>query len=156
MRGIGYDVERLADHLAGLLHLDRVHAVIIVGMGNVGTALARFPAFNSGPFRVVAGFDSDPQKVGRKAGSVVIHELADLPRVVAESGAKMAVLAVPAGAAPAAHRALVDSGIRSILNFAPVTLSPVAECRVKNVDLRIHLEELAFFLASGRVFEAGV
>lgn len=125
-------------------------------MGNVGTALARFPAFNSGPFRVVAGFDSDPQKVGRKVGSVSIFDLTDLARVVAETGARMAVLAVPAAAAPVAHRTLVESGIRSILNFAPVTLSPLPECRVKNVDLRIHLEELAFFLASGRVFAPGV
>ncbi|GMU65763.1 MAG: hypothetical protein AMXMBFR36_20370 [Acidobacteriota bacterium] len=125
-------------------------------MGNVGTALARFPAFNSGPFRVVAGFDSDPQKIGRRVGSVAVLDLADLARVVAETGARMAVLAVPAAAAPLAHRTLVESGIRSILNFAPVMLSPLPECRVKNVDLRIHLEELAFFLAAGRVFTPGV
>jgi redox-sensing transcriptional repressor len=156
VRGIGYDVERLADHLAGLLHLDRVHPLIIVGMGNVGTALARFPPFNSGPFRVVAGFDSDSQKVGRRVGSVAIHDLSELCDVIAGTGATMAILAVPAGAAPLVHRSLVECGIRSILNFAPVTLSPLPECRVKNVDLRIHLEELAFFLASGRVFEAGV
>jgi redox-sensing transcriptional repressor len=120
-------------------------------MGNVGTALARFPAFNTGPFRVVAGFDSDPQKIGRRVGSVAIHDLAELPRIVAETGARMAILAVPASAAAQAHRTLVGSGIRSLLNFAPVTLSSHPECRVKNVDLRIHLEELAFFEAPGRV-----
>jgi redox-sensing transcriptional repressor len=119
-------------------------------MGNVGTALARFPPFNSGPFRVVAGFDSDPHKVGRKVGAVTIHGLAELPAVVTTTGARMAILAVPAAAAPLAYRALVEAGIRSILNFAPVTLTPSAHCRVKNVDLRIHLEELAFFLAAGR------
>ena len=146
----------LVSWLAGLLHLDRVHPLIIVGMGNVGIALARFPPFNSGPFRVVAGFDSDPQKVGRKVGSVTIHDLSDLPGVIAGTGASMAILAVPAVAAPLAHRSLVECGIRSILNFAPVTLSPLPDCRVKNVDLRIHLEELAFFLASGRMLEAGV
>jgi redox-sensing transcriptional repressor len=125
-------------------------------MGNVGTALARFPAFNTGPFRVVAGFDSDPQKIGRRVGSVAIHDLDDLPRIVGETGAKMAVLAVPANAAAQAHRTLVESGIRSLLNFAPVTLSSLPECRVKNVDLRIHLEELAFFEAPERVLGARV
>jgi redox-sensing transcriptional repressor len=125
-------------------------------MGNVGTALARFPPFNSGPFRVVAGFDSDPHKIGRRIGSVAVHDLVELPAVVASTGARMAILAVPAGAADLAFRSLVGAGIRSILSFAPVTLSPSPGCRVKNVDLRIHLEELAFFLASAGGPGAGV
>jgi len=125
-------------------------------MGNVGTALARFPPFNSGPFRVVAGFDSDPQKVGRRVGAVTVHDLAELSAVIAATGARMAVLAVPAGAAILAFRSLVEAGVRSILNFAPVTLSSTPDCRVKNVDLRIHLEELAFFEGPGEVVGSGV
>ncbi len=150
VRGIGYDVERLAAHLAELLQLDRTHRLVIVGMGNVGTALARFPAFNSGSFRVVAGFDSDPAKVGRRIGAVEIHGMRELRGVVRRTAAEMAILAVPAEMAGRAYQELAAAGIAAVLNFAPVTLPALPGCRVKNVDLRIHLEELAFFLARGQ------
>lgn len=145
VRGIGYGVSELADKLAQLLGLDRTRRVVIVGMGNLGTALARYPSFNSASFVVVAGFDSDAAKVGRRIGRVPVFPMDDLPRVVRETGASMAILAAPADAAADAHRALVASGIRAILNFAPVTLVSSKDCRVKNLDLRIHLEELAFY-----------
>jgi redox-sensing transcriptional repressor len=148
VRGMGYDVARLARHLSTLLQLDRRHGLLIVGMGNLGTALARFPPFNTGSFEVVAGFDTDPAKIGRQVGTTRVHAMAEMPSVVAGSGARIAILAVPGSGAPAAYREVADAGIVSVLNFAPVTLAPIEGCRVKNVDLRIHLEELAFFLAS--------
>lgn len=146
VRGVGYDVPALADKLSKLLGLDRPRRVVIVGMGNLGTALARFPSFNTGSFQVVAGFDADPAKIGKRIGRVPTHAISDLARVVDESGATMAILAVPAGAAPAAHAAAAAAGVRAVLNFAPVSLPSTDRCRVKNLDLRIHLEELAFFL----------
>ena len=146
VRGVGYEVGSLAAKLADLLGLDRVHPIVLVGMGNLGTALARFPSFNSGSFLVVAGFDSDPEKVGRRVGRVPVHAAEDLSRVVAETGATMAILAVPADAAERAFQQLAAAGIQSVLNFAPLSLPSRPECRVKNVDLRIHLEELAFYL----------
>lgn len=145
VRGQGYDVTQLAEHLSALLQVDRTHRLVIVGLGNLGTALARFPAFNTGSFVVVAGFDSDPAKVGLRIGPVTVHALEELPEVTRRTGAEMAILAVPAGAAPAAFQALAEAGILAVLNFAPVTLPPLPGCRVKNVDLRIQLEELAFF-----------
>ena len=146
VRGVGYDVARLAARLSSLLQLERVHRLVIVGMGNVGTALALFPAFNSGSFRVVAGFDTDPAKVGQRIGRIKVHAMRELPRRVAELAAEMAILAVPAAAAPEAFQALVEAGVRAVLNFAPVGLPRRGACRVKNLDLRIHLEELAFYL----------
>ncbi len=145
VRGVGYDVARLARQLSELLNLDRVHRIVIVGMGNLGTSLARFPAFNSGSFRVVAGFDSDPAKIDREVGRVRILPMRALPATVASTGARMAVLTVPAEAAATAHLAVVAAGVRSVLNFAPVSLPPFPGCRVKHVDLRIHLEELAHY-----------
>jgi redox-sensing transcriptional repressor len=145
VRGQGYDVATLADHLSALLQVDRTHRLVIVGMGNLGTALARFPAFNTGSFVVVAGFDSDPAKIGGRVGPVTVHAIEELPEVARRTGAEMAILAVPAAAAPAAFRSLAEAGIVAVLNFAPVTLPPLPGCRVKNVDLRIQLEELAFF-----------
>jgi redox-sensing transcriptional repressor len=146
VRGVGYDVVELANDLSTLLGLDRVHPLILVGMGNLGTALARFPAFNSGPFRVVAGLDTDPAKIGRKVGGITVSDWKELDLVVAQTRAEMAVLAVPAEAAAAACGEISRLGIQSVLNFAPVSLPSLPGCRVKNVDLRIHLEELAFFL----------
>jgi len=145
VRGIGYGVAELAAKLSQLLGLEQSRRVVIVGMGNLGTALARYPSFNSASFLVVAGFDSDAAKVGRKVGRVHVHPMSALRRVVRETGATMAILATPADAASGAHRSLAEAGIRAILNFAPVSLVSTRACRVKNLDLRIHLEELAFF-----------
>ncbi len=145
VRGVGYDVEALIERLSKLLNLDVPHSVVILGMGNIGTALARFPSFNSESFQVVAGFDSDPDKVGRTVGQLTILPLQRLPGLVAKRNVTMAVLAVPAAAAVEAFALLVESGISAILNFAPASLPPHPGCRVKNVDLRIPLEELAFF-----------
>jgi redox-sensing transcriptional repressor len=148
VRGQGYEVARLAEHLAALLQLDRTHRLVIVGMGSLGTALARVPAFNSGSFAVVAGFDSDPAKVGATVGSVRVHPMSSLVEVARAAAAEMAVLAVPAAAAQAAFEAVAAAGVLAVLNFAPVSLPSRPGCRVKNVDLRIQLEELVFFLAS--------
>ena len=146
VRGVGYDVAALAAKLTDLIRLDVEHRIVIVGMGNLGTALARFPAFNSGSFRVVAAIDSDPAKAGRKVGRLTIAPMTELAALVRANGATMAILAVPAEAAAAACDACTAAGVEAVLNFAPVSLPSTRTCRVKNVDLRIHLEELAFYL----------
>jgi redox-sensing transcriptional repressor len=146
IRGVGYEVNVLADHLNALLGLDRRHAMVIVGMGNLGSALARYLGFNYGAFQVVAGVDNDPQVIGRKIGGFTVRPTSELARVDAETGAEIGVLAVPAEAAQENYDALADAGIRGVLNFAPVRVKRRPEVPLKNVDLRINLEELAFFL----------
>jgi len=147
VRGVGYEVSALADKLSALLGLNRLRRLIIVGMGNLGSALARHPAFNRENFLVVAGFDADPEKVGRRIGNVPVLAMEALGSQVAELGAAIAILAVPAEAASAVLAAVVEAGVPAVLNFAPASLPSSARCRVKNVDLRIHLEELSFFLS---------
>lgn len=146
IRGVGYDVDELADHLSSLLGLDRQHTLVIVGMGNLGNALAQYLGFNYGAFRVVAGVDNDPAKVGREIGGFTIRHTAELAQVVRESGAEIGVLAVPAEAAQENYEALADAGIKGVLNFAPVRVKRRPDALLKNVDLRIFLEELAFSL----------
>jgi redox-sensing transcriptional repressor len=146
IRGVGYDVDRLADHLNSLLGLDREHALVIVGMGNLGSALAQYLGFNYGAFRVVAGVDVDPRKIGRRIGSLTVQPSTALQQIVRDSKAEIGVLAVPAEAAQENYDALADAGIRGVLNFAPVRLKRRPGVPLKNVDLRINLEELAFFL----------
>jgi redox-sensing transcriptional repressor len=146
IRGVGYEVDELAAHLNELLGLDRQHAMLIVGMGNLGSALAQYLGFNYGSFHVVAGVDRDPAKVGRDMGGFVIRSTDELELVVQESGAEIGVLAVPAEAAQENYDRLAEAGIKAVLNFAPVRVKRRPGVPLKNVDLRINLEELAFFL----------
>ena len=118
-------------------------------MGNLGSALARHPGFNEGAFRVVAGVDRDPAKVGRVMGGFTVRHARELAAVVAETGAEIGVLAVPAESAQEAYDALVAAGVKAVLNFAPAQVERQAAVPLKNVDLRIHLEELAFLLREG-------
>jgi redox-sensing transcriptional repressor len=146
IRGVGYEVDELADHLNALLGLDHPHAMLIVGMGNLGSALAQYLGFNYGAFNVVAGVDNDPPKIGRKVGNFIVRPAEELADVVRESGAEIGVLAVPAEAAQENYDRLADVGIKAVLNFAPVRVKRRPGVPLKNVDLRINLEELAFFL----------
>jgi len=102
--------------------------------------------FNYGAFHVVAGVDNDPKKIGRRVSGFVVRAAADLAEVVRESGAEIGVLAVPAESAQENYEALADAGVKGVLNFAPVRVKRRADVPLKNVDLRINLEELAFFL----------
>ncbi len=146
IRGVGYQVAHLRERLESLLGVDRDHPALLVGAGNIGTALVRFPGFSSGSFRILAVVDNDPHKVGTRMGQLTVRPSADLAAVVREVGAEIGILAVPAAVAQENYDALVAAGIRAVLNFAPVQLELDPRARLKSVDLTIFLEELAFFL----------
>jgi redox-sensing transcriptional repressor len=148
VRGVGYEVASLAQRLHRLLGLDQRHRLVIVGMGNLGSALARYLGFNDDSFLVVAGVDSSPARVGKRVGSLVIEPFSELARVVRDSEADIAVITVPADAAAEAYQALLDTNVRAILNFTTAHLQERAGVRVRNVDMRIHLEEMSFFLSA--------
>ena len=149
IRGVGYEVDKLCDRLAGLLGVDRTRAIVIVGMGNLGSALSRHVGFNNESFAVVAGFDNDRAKVGTAVGHLRISHISELPEVVERTCAEIGVLTVPAPAAQHNYDALVGAGIRAVLNFAPVRLKLDPQVQTKNVDLSLNLEELGFFLGNG-------
>jgi redox-sensing transcriptional repressor len=146
IRGVGYDVEQLIARLSTLLGLDRHHRMVIVGMGNLGSALARYLGFNSGAFQVVAGLDRDPAKIGKRIGGFAVRSASELAATVREERAEIGALCVPAESAQENYDALVAAGIKGVINFSPIRIRPVPEVPLKDVDLRIHLEELAFFL----------
>lgn len=148
IRGIGYDVVSLRRRLEHVLGLDRRHAAVIVGAGNIGTALARFPGLNAGAFHIVAIFDIDPKRIGQRIGDLTVRDPLDLVEVVESTGADIGILSVPSEAAAENYFALVGAGIRAVLNFAPVRLEEVDGVRVKDVDLTIFLEELAHHLVA--------
>jgi redox-sensing transcriptional repressor len=146
IRGVGYDVEILEARLKGVLGLDREHRLIVIGAGNLGQALVRFLGAKEEGFRVVAVLDKDPGKVGRRVGGVEVQPSAALPELVRRAQPEIGVLAVPPDAAQENYDALVTAGVRAVLNFASINLRTTQEVPTKNVDLRIHLEELAFLV----------
>lgn len=146
IRGVGYEVDPLTAHLATVLGLDRTHPLVIVGMGNLGNAFARYLEFNHGAFEVVAAVDHDPAKIGRRVGNITIERASRLASIVQRTKAEIGVLAVPAEVAQLNYDALVGAGIRAILNFAPCRLALDPQVATRDVDLRIQLEALAYYL----------
>lgn len=149
VRGIGYYVGPLRSELQRILGLDREWRVVLVGFGNLGSALFRYRGLTREGFRVVAIVDEDPAKVGRVVDGLTILSPADLPRAVREQGVQIGIVAVPAEAAQAVTDQLVQAGVRAILNFAPARIRVPREVRLQNVDLAIELEYLTFHLARG-------
>jgi len=147
-RGVGYDVEFLLYQIARALGLTQVWPVVIVGIGNLGNALAGYPGFASRGFSVVGLFDTDPNRVGENvtvAGKeIVVTDISKLPQVVLSSGASIGVIATPETAAQEVCDLMVRNGITSILNFAPVLIEVPAGVDVRRVDLATELQILAF------------
>lgn len=147
-RGVGYDVEFLLYQIARALGLTQVWPVVIVGIGNLGNALAGYPGFASRGFSVVGLFDTDPGRVGETvtvAGKeIVVTDISKLPQVVLSSGASIGVIATPEVAAQEVCDVMVRNGITSILNFAPVLIEVPAGVDVRRVDLATELQILAF------------
>lgn len=149
IRGVGYEVPSLIRGLKQVLGLDREHPLLLVGMGNLGRALAQSPVFQTAPFRIVAVFDKDPQKVGKPVAGLEIEPMSALRAAVSRFGARIGIVAVPPRAAVTVCRALAAAGVQGILNFAPVRVPDLPGCAVRNVDLIVTLEELVYALRSG-------
>ncbi|HEX8709860.1 MAG TPA: redox-sensing transcriptional repressor Rex [Pyrinomonadaceae bacterium] len=149
VRGVGYFVEELRQHITKILGLDTAHRVGIVGAGHLGTALANYNGFTQSNFTVVALFDSDREKIGRRIGNaeIMVYDVRKIERVVREQAIDVAVIAVPARAAQKVLNQLMAAGVKAILNFAPAHLRARHGMKVKNVDLTISLESLSYFLA---------
>ena len=147
-RGVGYDVEFLLYQIARALGLTQVWPVVIVGIGNLGNALAGYPGFASRGFSVVGLFDTDPNRVGETvtvAGKeIVVTDISKLPQVVLSSGASIGVIATPETAAQEVCDLMVRNGITSILNFAPILIEVPDGVDVRRVDLATELQILAF------------
>ncbi len=142
--GRGYDVRQLMGALRRILGTDVTRKVIIVGVGDLGRALLRYPEFAPRGFEFVAGFDSDPEKVGRRVRGVPVLGMDRLEEVVQHHGISLAVLTVPPGAAEAVASRLHQAGISGILNFASLGMVPIDGITVTHVDISGCLEYLAF------------
>ena len=144
-RGVGYDVAELVDEIARELGLTHDWPVAIVGLGNLGRALANYRGFGARGFRVVALFDADPAKVGGTEGDLPIEPIAALDEIVASRYVAIGVIATPATAAQEVSDRLVAAGVGSILNFAPTVVSVPPGVSLRKVDLATELQILSFY-----------
>jgi redox-sensing transcriptional repressor len=144
-RGVGYDVEVLLAQISRELGLTQDWPVAIVGLGNLGHALANYRGFSARGFRIVALFDADPSRVGEKIDGTNVRHIDDLAAVAKETPIAIGVIAVPAASAQTVADRLVDAGVVSILNFAPTVLTVPERVTLRKVDLSIELQILSFY-----------
>jgi redox-sensing transcriptional repressor len=144
-RGVGYDVPYLIHQIRRELGLTQHWNVLIAGIGNLGHALANYKGFGERGFQVVALVDSDPRKAGAAVAGLEIRPVAELASLVEGLAVAIGLICTPAASAQAIADAMVASGIRSILNFAPAIVSVPEGVSVRKVDLSLELQILSFY-----------
>lgn len=144
-RGVGYNVAELTTEISQVLGLTATRRVIIVGVGNLGAALASYDGFSRRGFDVVALFDADPAKIGVPVGDHAVADAGTIGAVVAHEQVTFAVIATPSAHAQDAADAVVEAGVTAILNFAPVHLDVPPHVTVRTVDLSTELQILSFY-----------
>jgi redox-sensing transcriptional repressor len=145
-QGTGYSVPFLIERLRDILRVNRVWEVVIVGMGDIGHALARYNGFSNRGFHINMIFDNDPQKIGQRVGDYEILDTAKLAEKIKQNKIKVAMLTVPASAAQEMAEQLVKAGIRAILNYAPTSLSVPSHVHVQYIDPATHLQRMTYYL----------
>jgi redox-sensing transcriptional repressor len=148
-RGVGYDVEYLQAHMRRALGMTQDWPVVIVGIGNLGAALANYGGFGNRGYPVAALVDASPDVVGRTFGDLVVRPADELAEVVAEEHIAIGVIATPAPAAQAVADELIAARVRSILNFAPTVLNVPPEVSLRKVDLAVEMQILSFYQQHG-------
>jgi redox-sensing transcriptional repressor len=150
--GKGYNVPELKNQIAKILGLEQGRKVAIVGMGNLGMALVAYKGFEVLGFQVVAVFDKNTRKIGKKYRGRVCQDMAGFAQTAKREKIEMAVLTVPAEAAQEVAQTVVSAGVRAVLNFAPVHLNVPKNVRVSNVDLASELKSLSFYVSGQKHF----
>ena len=145
--GIGYQVSDLVGRIRGILGADRPRNVVLVGAGQLGTALTRYKGFGDKGFRLVAVFDKDPEQIGREAGpkqDLVVRSMDELESVVAEYKVRLGIICVPASSAQDVADRLARAGVKGLMSFAPVTLKVPEGVAIAGVDLAVQLDQVSF------------
>ncbi len=146
--GVGYHLESLIKHINRILRLDAGHRAAVVGAGNLGSALLAFPGFGMYGFEIAAAFDVDKRKIGRKKNGVVIEDVARLGSLRRRK-VYLGIIAVPGGAACEVAEALVNAGVRGILNFSPRYITVPKRVKVITIDIAMDLARLPYYMPAG-------
>lgn len=145
-KGYGYNVNYLLKFLRDFLRQDEVTNVVLIGVGNLGKALLKYNFYRSHNTKIVAGFDSDPRKVGQEIDGIPIFPLERLTEVTRLNQVEVAILTVPASTAQTTAERIVEAGIRGILNFTPARITVPPTVRIHHIDLTVELQTLIYFL----------
>lgn len=145
-RGLGYNVKDLLLKINQIMGTTRLLPVVLIGVGNLGSALLSYQGFAKEGFELLAAFDVDPTRKRTKAFSIPILNIDQMQNFVRQNQVKLAILTVPATAAQEVTNQLLECGIQAILNFSPIVLQVPSEVVVNNVNLAIELENLAYFI----------
>ena len=147
-RGVGYDHEDLRQQIRKALGLTSSHPVVVIGAGNMGSALANYKGFRVWGFEIVAVLDVDEERIGTRVDGLVVEPLQNLEEIIAAKNVEIGILATPPSAAQSVADRLTNAGVNSILNLAPTILKTGDEVSVRRVDLSTELGILAFHLQS--------
>ena len=146
-QGTGYHIPFLIERISQILHVDRIWDVAVVGMGDIGHAVARYNGFSNRGFRVTMCFDSSPDKIGQKVDDFEIRDAKNMIEDIRNAEIKIAMLCVPASVAQDVADQLVEAGVRGILNYAPLKLIVPSPVRVQHIDPAIGLQRITYYIA---------
>jgi|SRR5271157_510577 len=145
-QGTGYNIAFLIGKLREILKVDRVWDVAVIGMGDMGHAIARYQGFSDRGFRVSMVFDNDPAKVGERVGHFVIQDTQEMVGTIRRAGIKVAMLCVPASKAQQVANQLVEAEIKAILNYSPINLNVPPGVRVQYLDPSVGLQRMTYYM----------
>lgn len=145
-QGTGYQIDYLLNQLRQILKVNQIWDIALVGAGDMGSAIARYQGFTDRGFRVVMIFDNDPSVIGSQIGPFIIQSTDELVVAIQSADVRIAMLAVPAANAQEVADMLVQAGIKSILNYAPISLNVPDDVHVQYIDPVIHLQRMTYYL----------
>jgi len=146
--GVGYNIAKLAEHIKRILKLNTLQKIALVGVGNLGSAILSYPGFAAFGFTIAAAFDTNPKLIGKKVKGILVEDARNLSSL-RRRNIRLAVIAVPAEAAQQTADALVDAGIKAILNFAPTYVTVPKRVKVITLDIAMELARLPFYVPAG-------
>ena len=146
-QGTGYRISFLQDKLKEILHLNQEWPIALIGFGDLGHALVQYNGFPRKGFHIQAVFDNDPDKVGKATvNGMTIQDASEIAQTIGREKIKIAILAVPVGAAQELAETLVQAGVKALLNYAPITLSLPPGIQIQNIDPVVHLQQMTYYL----------
>jgi redox-sensing transcriptional repressor len=145
-QGTGYSIPYLIDQLQTILRVNRVWKMALIGLGDLGHAIARYQGFPECGFEITKVYDNDPAKIGSTVGSLTVCDIRELVDDVKETGIQVAMITTPAGSAQQVADCLVQAGVKAILNYSPVSLNVPHDVHVQNIDPVVHLQRMTYYL----------
>jgi redox-sensing transcriptional repressor len=148
--GTGYDIEKLIRQIRKILKLNVVHKAALVGVGNLGSAVLRYPGFRIYGFEIAAAFDNDPKKIGRKIGHITVEDVSSF-QTLQKRKIDFGIITVPCEAAQQTFDALVKAGVKGILSFSPCYKTGRKKVKVITIDIAVDLARLPYYIPTSQV-----